>query len=129
MNCINCQLIKEATRVTMTTSSLIDHIVTNTPEKISDSGVIHTGISDHSSVFAIRKISVTKNRENIVKTWQEIVDQSQFCLLLAKLWKKYYMISCIITYPNSICSVIVNLVLENFILQLQHYLTAKVIGI
>ena len=37
------QLIKEATRVTMTTSSLIDHIVTNTPEKISDSGVIHTG--------------------------------------------------------------------------------------
>ena len=42
------QLINEATRVTMTTTSLIDHIVTNTPEKISDSGVIHTGISDHS---------------------------------------------------------------------------------
>ena len=41
-------MIDEATRVTMTTSSLIDHIVTNTPEKISDSGVIHTGISDHS---------------------------------------------------------------------------------
>ena len=66
------QLIKEATRVTMTTSSLIDHIVTilllyNTPEKISVSGVIHTGISNHSLVFAIRKISVTKNRENIVE--------------------------------------------------------------
>ena len=44
----------------MSTSSLIDHIVTNTPEKISDSGVIHTGISDHSLVFAIRKISVMK---------------------------------------------------------------------
>jgi hypothetical protein len=54
------QLIDEATRVTMTTSSLIDHIVTNTPEKISDSGVIHTGLSDHSLVFAIRKISVVK---------------------------------------------------------------------
>ena len=49
------QMIDEATRVTMATSSLIDHIVTNTPEKISDSGVIHTGISDHSLVFAIRK--------------------------------------------------------------------------
>ena len=36
----------------------IDHIATNTPEKISDSGVIHTGISDHSLVFAIRKMSV-----------------------------------------------------------------------
>jgi hypothetical protein len=38
----------------MTTSSLIDHITTNTPEKNSLSGVIHTGISDHSLVFAIR---------------------------------------------------------------------------
>ena len=36
----------------MTTSSLIDHIVTNTPEKISD--------SDVSLVFAIRKIFVVK---------------------------------------------------------------------
>ena len=61
------QLIKEATRVTMTTSSLIDHIVTNTPEKISVSGGIHTGLSDHNLVFAIGKISVTKNRENIVE--------------------------------------------------------------
>jgi exonuclease III len=42
------QLINEPTRVTMTTSSLIDHVVTNTPEKISHSGVVHTGISDHS---------------------------------------------------------------------------------
>ena len=41
------QFIQQATRVTMTTSTLIDHIVTNTPEKNSDSGVIHTGISDH----------------------------------------------------------------------------------
>ena len=35
------QLIDEAKRVTMTTTSLIDHMVTNTPEKNSDSGVIH----------------------------------------------------------------------------------------
>ena len=52
------QLMDEPTRITMTTSSLIDHIVTNTPEDISDSGVIHTGISDHSLIFAIRKISI-----------------------------------------------------------------------
>ena len=42
------QLINEPTRVTLTSSSLIEHIVTNTPEKISHSGVVHTGISDHS---------------------------------------------------------------------------------
>ena len=34
------QLIDQATRITMTTSSLIDLIVTSTPEKILDSGVI-----------------------------------------------------------------------------------------
>ena len=51
----------------MTTSSLIDHIVTNTPEKISDSGVIHTGISDHSLVFAIRKISILKKDEHSIE--------------------------------------------------------------
>ena len=63
------QLIDEATRVTMTTSSLIDHIVkkTCTPEKISDSGVFHTGLSDHSLVFAIRKISVVKKQEKKVE--------------------------------------------------------------
>ena len=62
------QLIDEATQVTMTTSSLIDHIiVTNKPEKISDSGVIHTGLSDHSLVFAIRKISVVKKQEKKVE--------------------------------------------------------------
>ena len=49
----------------MTTSSLIDHIVTNTPEKISDSGVIHT--SNHSLVFAIRKISVVKKHEHSIE--------------------------------------------------------------
>jgi hypothetical protein len=42
----------------MKTTSLIDHVATNTPETISDAGVIHTGISDHSLVFAIRKMSV-----------------------------------------------------------------------
>ena len=34
------QLIYQATRVTMKISSLTDHIVTNTPEKILDSGEI-----------------------------------------------------------------------------------------
>ena len=51
----------------MTTSSLIDDIVTNTPEKISDSGAIHTGISDHSLIFAIRKISIMSKQENTIE--------------------------------------------------------------
>ena len=59
--------IDEPTRITMTTSSVIDHIVTNTPEHISDPGVIHTGISDHSLIFAIRKISVLTKQEHTME--------------------------------------------------------------
>ena len=61
------QLIQEAIRVTMTTSTLIDHIMTGTPENVCDSGIIRTGISDHSLVFAIKKISVAKKVENTVE--------------------------------------------------------------
>ena len=55
-------MIDEATRITSSTSTLIDHFITNRPEKISDSGVIHTGISDHSMILAIRKINFSVKR-------------------------------------------------------------------
>ena len=62
------QLINEATRVTEQTATLIDHIVTNKPENISCYGVIHTGMSDHSLIFAIRKINIVKkDKQNIIK--------------------------------------------------------------
>jgi hypothetical protein len=61
------QLINEPTRVTMTTSILIDHVVTNTPEKISHSGVVHTGISDHSLVYAMRKILIFQKANDFVE--------------------------------------------------------------
>ena len=51
------QIIKDKTRITGTTSSLIDHIITNSPDKITFSGVLHLGISDHSLIFAYRKLS------------------------------------------------------------------------
>ena len=45
------QLITEPTRVTSSSKTLIDLCVTNSPEKVTNSGVIHLGISDHSLVF------------------------------------------------------------------------------
>ena len=86
------QLIDEATRVTMTTTSLIDHMVTNTPEKISDSGVIHTGISDHSLIFAIRKISVIKKQENIVemRNMKNFNEEKFVAELLKQHWEQVY---------------------------------------
>ena len=41
------QLIKDPTRTTATTKTIIDHIITNKPEFVSESGVLSCGISDH----------------------------------------------------------------------------------
>ena len=49
------QLINEPTRITATSSTLIDLCLTNTPTNIVKSGVIHVSISDHSLVYMIRK--------------------------------------------------------------------------
>jgi hypothetical protein len=43
-------------KTTETTSSPIDHIITNSPDKITFSGVLHLGISDHSLMFDYRKL-------------------------------------------------------------------------
>ena len=53
------QLItEEPTRITPTSATLIDVIYTNCPDKVVCSGVRHISISDHSIVFAYRKLSV-----------------------------------------------------------------------
>ena len=52
------QFINEPTRVNSTSATIIDLILTNTPENILQSGVIHLGISDHSLVYALRKFSL-----------------------------------------------------------------------
>ena len=87
------QMINEATRVTMTTTSLTDHIVTNTPEKISDSGVIHAGISDHSLVFAIRKISVVDKQENIleIRNMKNFNEEKFIEALLKQPWEHVFL--------------------------------------
>jgi hypothetical protein len=46
------QLVDEPTRVTDTSSTLIYLILTNRPENILSTGVIHLGISDHSLIYA-----------------------------------------------------------------------------
>ena len=53
------QLIKEPTRVTAQSQSLIDLCLTNTPDKIVRSGVVPLGISDHSLIYLIRKTHYT----------------------------------------------------------------------
>ena len=52
------QLINKPTRITETSKTLIDVIITNKPVNYLKSGIIHIGISDHSLVYTCRKLSV-----------------------------------------------------------------------
>ena len=54
------QLIKEPTRTTSTTSTIIDHIMTNRPDVVSSSGVKPCGISDHDVLYLIRNARAPK---------------------------------------------------------------------
>ena len=54
------QLIKSPTRVTCTTSSLIDHILTTFPERVSQQEIIDVRLSDHQLIYCTRKFSRTK---------------------------------------------------------------------
>ena len=54
------QLIKSPIRVTYSTSSLIDHILTTFPEIVSQQGIIDVGNSDHQ-LYIAQKFSHVPN--------------------------------------------------------------------
>ena len=58
------EIIKEPTRITCSTSTLLDHILTNSSEKVSQKGVIDVGISDHQLIYCTRKIESIKHIMN-----------------------------------------------------------------
>ena len=64
------QMIKEPTRVTATSRTLIDLAFCNKPELITMSGVDHLGISDHSLIYVCRKISISRNEPKIIRSRQ-----------------------------------------------------------
>ena len=60
------QIIKHATCTTCSSSTLIDHILTNSKEKISQSSVIDIGISDHQLICLLGN-SIGLSRTHISK--------------------------------------------------------------
>ena len=50
------EIIKEPTRTICSTSTLLDHILTNSSEKVSPKGAIDVGISGHQLICCTRKI-------------------------------------------------------------------------
>ena len=62
------QIISDVTRVSKTSSSVIDLILVSDFDKISQSGVLNIGISDHCVIYCTRKIlKTTLNSHNTVK--------------------------------------------------------------
>ena len=55
------EAIKEPIRITCSTSTLLDHIFTNSSENVSQKGVIDLGISDHQLIYCTRKIKRIKH--------------------------------------------------------------------
>ena len=59
------QIIANPTSVTDPTATLADHILANTPEKVSQSGVIDDlGLSDHGLIYCTRKTSLPKSHKH-----------------------------------------------------------------
>ena len=56
------QLIDSPTRITNTSSTLIDVIFTSCQNNIVSAGVSHVSLSDHSLVYAFRKISINSSK-------------------------------------------------------------------
>ena len=54
------QLINEPTRITENSATLLDVVFTNCPDNVVCSGVLHVGISDHSLLYAYRKLSINQ---------------------------------------------------------------------
>ena len=63
------QIIRSPTRVSKATSTLLDHILTNSNELVSHSGILDIGLSDHQLVFCTRKKQKSKiNKHKTIKT-------------------------------------------------------------
>lgn len=57
------QIINVPTRITSSSKTLIDHLIVSSEDKISQSGVIQSGFSDHCIIFCTRK--VVKNNKSV----------------------------------------------------------------
>ena len=82
------QFIKQPTRITQTTSMLIDLAFSNRPEIVVASGVEHLGISDHSLIYICRKVSIPRKKPKLISTRQfKNYNKNAFCYDLQKIFQ------------------------------------------
>ena len=104
------QLIQEPTRVTESSSSLIDLCFTNSLTTVVDSGVTHLSISDHSLIYVVRKAHYVQidakiieartmrnfNSENFLndlnqQPWAEVCHNAADSNKMWQIWKSLLM--------------------------------------
>ena len=56
------QLIESPTRITCSSSSIIDHILASFPDRITQRGILNVGLSDHQLTYCTRKITRIRRR-------------------------------------------------------------------
>ena len=62
------QVITQPARITQNSETLINVALTNCPENIINSGVVHVGISDHSFIYICRKISFVETQLKLIES-------------------------------------------------------------
>ena len=103
------QQIKSPTWVTCSTSSLIDHILTIFPKRVSQQEIIDKGLSNHQLIYCTRKSSRTKAR---------VHKQITFCSLKSYTAEAYKGALGKVYFPNYENCSDVNKAYENFIQKL-----------
>ena len=63
-------------KITCHTSTLIDHIITNCEEKVTQSGVVNTSLSDHQFIFCTRKIKRVKTNNHKQTSFRSLKNYS-----------------------------------------------------
>ena len=104
------QLINEPTRVTLNTSTIIDHIATTCARNILKSGVHEISLSDHFLVYCIRKFNGAVNKgHKMIKTrkmknfneeafladvsgisWEQMLTATDDIDILVNLWSNLF---------------------------------------
>ena len=100
------QLISCPTRITCSSSTIIDHILASYPDRVSQKGIIDIGISDHQLIFCTRKTLKTKTASH---------KQINFCSLTNYSTVTFEEVLKKVKFPNYENFININEAYSNFI--------------
>ena len=92
------QIISEPTRITESSKSIIDHIVTNRRENLAQFGVVPMGLSDHMLIYCSRRISRGhfKNQNSTkIRSLKNYTPEAFHEKLCDANWRPCFMSTCV----------------------------------